>query len=147
MPLLLNQLGSVASEVHVGNDHLRLEDDAIVVDAHALRLQLLDEIGHVVGQTKEVLLVEVVPGFAGHFELVVRPVGLDGALAFDGQHVPLGDAVVEDDPTVDLEHVGGHRQIPGRHRSVAFAGGDQENGYDRSDRQCEFTHSAIPPKL
>ena len=98
-------------EVNVGDDDLGLEGDLVVVDTHADRLELLDEVGHVVAEAQEVLLqITIFVDLAGHLELVALI--LDGTLPFDREQVGVGDAVEEDNATIDFEVVGRLRDVP-----------------------------------
>lgn len=66
-------VSSQLPDINVGNDRLRLEHHAVVVLADVLRLYLLDEVGHVVGQA-EVMLLEPLGRLAGDRQLATAVV-------------------------------------------------------------------------
>lgn len=76
-------------------------------------LELFGKVCDVVGQSKEVLNIFIRTHLARHFEL--RSLIVDRALAFDREQVLVGDAVDENDLTINFEIVGCGRQVLRRH--------------------------------
>lgn len=75
-------------------------------------INLLDEICHVIGQPEKVLLIFVVQArLAGDCELGRAVEITKRAVALDGKHVTVRDAVVEHDPSHDAELVRFLRQV------------------------------------
>lgn len=97
-------------QVDIGNDGFGFEDNFVLVHVYVGGFELFCKIGNVVGDAQEVFFVLFRTSFAGDFELEFGR--LDGAPAFYGEQVAVGNAVVEDNTAVDFEHVGGFGEVP-----------------------------------
>jgi hypothetical protein len=109
LTLIFDQFAGITAEVDVGQDALRLEGHTVMEHAHISGLELFGEVGHVIRKTQEVLLVGIPADLAGHFQL--RGLIFDRAAAFDGQHIGIGNAVVEHNAPIDFEVVRGFGDV------------------------------------
>lgn len=116
---ILEQLLGTAAKINIGQNHLRLEDDSMVIGADIHRLKLFSEVSHVIGKAQEVLCIVAFAGLAGDLKLFV-PIR-NCAPPFNGQHVGVGDAVVEHNAAVNLKIVRCSRQVHGCYARVVTA--------------------------
>src|SRR5574339_190920 len=132
--------GHLPAMADVRNDRLRPEEHAVVPFAHRGRVELLAHVGHVVGQAQEVLLELVRPELAGYRQLPWLVGVAERAAALDHQQVLVGDPVDEDDPTLDLEVVGGLGQVVRRGVGGAAAAAQGEQCQHESGSQQKLPH-------
>ena len=79
------------------------------------------------------LLVGIRTCLTEDFKLIVLGVGFNIAPALNGQHIVGGNAVIEHDAAVHLEHLSGFGKIAIRELGVGASGEQREGGQDDED--------------
>src|SRR5690606_116389 len=108
----------------------------VVISAGLSRLELLDEVRHVVGQAEKVLLIGAGSYLARDRNLFGGVVVTRAAQTFDAEHVLARDAVVEYDAAVDFEVVSSLRDILRGNIGVVAAG--QDNSGNQGEENTGF---------
>src|SRR5688572_14150205 len=98
-------------KIHVWNDHGWFENHPVVIGTCFCWLNLFSEIRHVIREAEEVFFELVWAGLTGHGQRACRIIVSERAQTLYFKDVVTCDAVVEHNAPVDLELVGGFRQV------------------------------------
>src|SRR3989344_40939 len=139
-PRVSFQRGRTLTNVHadVGDDSGGSEYDLVLVGRDIGAGDLFSEVGYVVAEPEEVLLVLVRSGLTGDRDLFRPVVVAERAEPFNCEHIRVGNAVVEDEPGSNYKVYSRQRKITRRDVGRELTPSKQAETQQKSHTNQEF---------